>query len=56
MLTPTLGLTHLLEYKIRVTDSKIVRSHPYTGWRRETGKFEVDVGTPVDVAEVKLFV
>ena len=29
MLTPTLGLTHLLEYKIRLTDSKIVRSHPY---------------------------
>jgi hypothetical protein len=22
---------------------------PYTGWRRETGKFEVDVGSPVDV-------
>jgi hypothetical protein len=20
-----------------------------TGWRRETGKFEVDVGSPVDV-------
>ena len=29
VLTPTLGLTHLLEYKIRLTDSKIVRSHPY---------------------------
>ena len=27
VLTPTLGLTHLLEYKIRLTDSKIVRSH-----------------------------
>ena len=27
-----------------------------TGWHRETGKFEVDVGSPVDVAEVKLSV
>ena len=29
VLTPALGLTHLLEYKIRLTDSKVVRSHPY---------------------------
>ena len=29
VLTPTLGLAHLLEYKIRLTDSKMVRSHPY---------------------------
>ena len=29
VLTPTLGLKHLLEYKIQLTDSKIVRSHPY---------------------------
>ena len=29
VLTPNLGLTHLLEYKIRLTDSAVVRSHPY---------------------------
>ena len=29
VLTPKLGLTHLLEYQIRFTDTKIVRSHPY---------------------------
>lgn len=29
VLTSELGLTHLLEYKIRLTDSKVVRSHPY---------------------------
>ena len=29
VLNPTLGLTHLLKYKIRLTDSKVVCSHPY---------------------------
>lgn len=29
VLTPKLGVTHLLEYEIRLTDNRPVRSHPY---------------------------
>lgn len=29
VLTKKLGLTHLMEYKIRLTSNKVIRSHPY---------------------------
>ena len=29
VLTPKLGLTHLIEYKINLSDNKVIRLHPY---------------------------